>query len=201
MAQSPNPPDQTSPLLDLPGELRNRIYRAALLEDHIDVENACFAEPGLLRTCKMIRHETGPIFYAENMFEIEVRDYDSAAIVKWTKKEKRVAKEFKVEEMSARVSRGPQTPHWKNLVTAADRLAKGEIKLYLHLPCPSINLNDWSEKGLIRRVIYTKTAPPTFACLSSDLDWDFMRDLSVSGLHILLILENPLWKWNEPDEH
>lgn len=194
MAQPPDPPDQTSPLLGLPGELRNRIYRAALLEDHIDVTNASFTEPGLLRTCKLIRHEAGPIFYTENTFEIEVRDYDSAAIVKWTKKEKNVAKEFKVEEMSARVSKGPQTPHWQNLVTAADRLAKGEIKMYPYQPTGSVE-SMRGEKKLIQRVINLKATRRSSAFRRSFIEHQMIYDELVSVLHNFLILQNPLWGW------
>lgn len=73
----------------LPGELRNRIYRLALLEKDgpfiiIGQPNQCTlgpcahmklstAAPGILNTCRQIRHEAMPIFLAENTLKFDAR--------------------------------------------------------------------------------------------------------------------------------
>ena len=70
---------QTSLLLMLPAELRNRIYEMVLLRPevinlvyldprrlkHLEHE---VAQPSLTRTCHQIREETLPIFYGQNVF-------------------------------------------------------------------------------------------------------------------------------------
>jgi hypothetical protein len=56
-------------LLGLPGELRNRIWRFALLEDgDITIDVNHHQAPALLRTSRQCRQETAEIFYQENAF-------------------------------------------------------------------------------------------------------------------------------------
>jgi hypothetical protein len=69
--------NQTSPLLSLPGEIRNRIYRFALVaseeEGAIELSPEDYlARKQLLYVCKQIRVETEKIFYVENVFAINV---------------------------------------------------------------------------------------------------------------------------------
>ena len=65
---------QLSRLESLPAELRNIIYRYAVVEDepdyatkreHGDIQHK-FIQPALAMTCKQIREEVLPIFFAEN---------------------------------------------------------------------------------------------------------------------------------------
>ena len=68
---------ELSRLESLPGELLNRIYRYAVV-DNTMVEGALYVdepnkiwqtnEPALARTCKKFRYDILPIFYAENTF-------------------------------------------------------------------------------------------------------------------------------------
>ena len=70
-------------LLDLPGEIRNRIYHEVLVQgkpfdifkyDRFGSERSllniqrAFQQPGLTRSCKRIREESLPIFYGLNSF-------------------------------------------------------------------------------------------------------------------------------------
>lgn len=73
----------------LPGELRNKIYRLALNEEYgtftvCGRANQCslgpcthsrlpLAVPGLLSTCKQIRHEAMPVFLSENALKFDAR--------------------------------------------------------------------------------------------------------------------------------
>ena len=55
-------------LLDIPAELRNRIYDLVLNtqpSDMIEVDDRHFQEPNLLQTCRQIRQEASPIFHAQ----------------------------------------------------------------------------------------------------------------------------------------
>lgn len=71
-------------LLDLPAELRNDIYRLVVLQtDDIVVSTEGINEPPLLKACKQIRVEALPIYYAENSFELQIRDCNSNAVFKW----------------------------------------------------------------------------------------------------------------------
>ncbi|KAK3706704.1 hypothetical protein LTR37_012548, partial [Vermiconidia calcicola] len=52
-----------SPLLELPGELRNRIYGYVLVDDIIKLDSTGHTEPELLHTCKQVRKEAIRIYY------------------------------------------------------------------------------------------------------------------------------------------
>jgi hypothetical protein len=64
------------PLLELPGELRNRIYQLCLVSNPIIINSTTFPEPSLLKTCKQVRKEASTIFYGENQFQAWTRDFD-----------------------------------------------------------------------------------------------------------------------------
>lgn len=71
----------SSPLFKLPGELRNRIYRYALHSPKQPLEltpsNWAEHQPSLLRVSTQLRAEALPIFYLENFFSTEVRDWSA----------------------------------------------------------------------------------------------------------------------------
>ena len=58
---------------DLPAELRNQIYRDALIEEyHLVVDECVVEEPALLYSCKKIREEAIGIFYLENAWYLDI---------------------------------------------------------------------------------------------------------------------------------
>ena len=62
-----------------PGELRNRIYKYALLEhEEIGITSKGPGQPSLLRVCRGIRREATGIYYSENNFKLYVEDYKGA---------------------------------------------------------------------------------------------------------------------------
>ncbi|KAK6423119.1 hypothetical protein LTR95_016572 [Oleoguttula sp. CCFEE 5521] len=76
------------PIFKLPGELRNKIYRYALVAEDSDYTvMQCRSQlvPGLLNTCKAIRHECHAIYFMENSFVLLLRSYDCVLVEKWVK--------------------------------------------------------------------------------------------------------------------
>ena len=63
--------ETTSYLLELPPEIRNRIYLYAVVQEHdiaLFVPSANPLEPGLLAASRQIREEALSIFYGDNVF-------------------------------------------------------------------------------------------------------------------------------------
>jgi hypothetical protein len=63
---------KNSPLLSkLPGEMRNKLYRVALLEPFVEVDfKTIYNKTALLRTCGQIKEEASAVFYRESQFVI-----------------------------------------------------------------------------------------------------------------------------------
>ncbi|EME38594.1 hypothetical protein DOTSEDRAFT_181859 [Dothistroma septosporum NZE10] len=78
---------QKSPLLTMPGELRNEIYRHVLLDtgrtSAVQYDSTGFTRPALLNACKMIRFEALKMFYLENKFETTVNKYNPSTMLRW----------------------------------------------------------------------------------------------------------------------
>ena len=73
-------------LLGIPAELRNNIYRLALIKDkRIDISywQSEPTEPGLLQVCRQTRAESKEIYFKENKFFITVEGADATEYVKW----------------------------------------------------------------------------------------------------------------------
>jgi len=76
---------EKSALLSLPPEMRNRIYRAALVEGEISIAagQRPRPEPALLYTRRRIRDEALAIYYKENCFDFHIKDYDADNSIQW----------------------------------------------------------------------------------------------------------------------
>lgn len=67
--------------MDLPAELRNRIFRFALLQDRMIILSATSpSPPALLAVCCQIRSETIHVYYTENKFVLRFDDYNAESI-------------------------------------------------------------------------------------------------------------------------
>ena len=66
---------------ELPGELRNKIYRLVLITDKraIIVSKGRSFEPALLSTCRQIQKEATNIFYLGNSWTVDFYDWDYSA--------------------------------------------------------------------------------------------------------------------------
>lgn len=78
---SPPPERSSSKLLGLPAELRNRIYRFALIEPktiELDKSKWPAHQPAVLKTCRQIRHEALGVFYFGNKISTEILAWNPA---------------------------------------------------------------------------------------------------------------------------
>lgn len=74
----------TPTLMGIPGEIRNRIYRFALINDKsVRLDREACAEPALLSASRQIRKEARPIFQKENLFTIHVHDFVAPTKPHW----------------------------------------------------------------------------------------------------------------------
>jgi hypothetical protein len=127
-----------SPLFKLSAELRNTIYRLALVEDHDDfcVEPVVvddvngIPEPGLLLSNKVVRSEALGIFYYENDWNCEVRNFDPAPVLLLQSKFKMPFSEHPMFITITSVRREANRKTWRNLVSWLHMCHKGK--------CPSL---------------------------------------------------------------
>ena len=118
---------EQSALLRLPGELRNQIYRHALLsESPVAVTNQGFKEPPLLLACCQLRREAIGVFYEENEFYVYIPSYNSANLMKWTKKARVLHKEHGVEAKCEGTT-DCKIPNWKNPKRWLKRYHNGSV--------------------------------------------------------------------------
>ncbi|KAK5743813.1 hypothetical protein LTR17_002435 [Elasticomyces elasticus] len=81
-------------LLALPPELRNRIWEHTLVsrEPHVKIDKETWRQPPLLRTCKQIRQEAGPMYYGLNKFHMIQIDLDFEATVRFCQAARAIVK-------------------------------------------------------------------------------------------------------------
>lgn len=110
----------TSPLLNLPGELRNIIYRYALLDDNpVPVTTQGYNRSSLLGTCRRIRRETFTLFYEESIFLVRTVDYNRDNLYAWkTLLRSGIVCPTSLKWMTMCSNR---TPDWANVLTWARR--------------------------------------------------------------------------------
>ncbi|KAK4622091.1 hypothetical protein CLAFUW4_06607 [Fulvia fulva] len=78
--RTPPAPSKQCHLLELPAELRNRIYEL-VVADHTSIH-----QPNLMRTCRQTRGEALSLFYSTHIFHFsfEFDDVLPASLVGWT---------------------------------------------------------------------------------------------------------------------
>lgn len=107
---------QQSPLLSLPGELRNRVYEHVFLHEHpIDastydkMQDRRAATPPLLRTCHQLTIEGASIFFSKNIFAVgRARSYDTEWLEKLASEHRSLLTEVRMGHY--RVYYGPTSP-------------------------------------------------------------------------------------------
>lgn len=135
----------TSPLLKLPGELRNRIYRALLVSDsHILTNTSGIPEPPLLLASQQIRNEAITIYYNENKFTIPIPDYSSDIFLAVTQRVEQLRTRYKIAPWTVCTSPQPSLPNWSNVMQWLKRYHSGLITGVIDSPEQLLKL--WSER-------------------------------------------------------
>ncbi|KAK4955216.1 hypothetical protein LTR10_007411 [Elasticomyces elasticus] len=121
-------PRTSSALLNLPPELRNRIWEEALVSKKgstsIAINKHTWAQPLLLRTCKQIRKEAGPMYYSLNTFAIVHTDLDFRVHIRFCKS----AAKFAVALPRMTYFEGAVgLPRWDSLMIGAKAVHEGVI--------------------------------------------------------------------------
>jgi hypothetical protein len=157
-SSQPHSPSSRCHLLALPGELRNWIYRLAVVSNHsIEVGPKGYVRSALLATSHEIRAETLQIFYYENRFDILALELDPTTLARWcqmlTTLERTPSYQFNASNPCAadsaattaeiglisqrRISMNPhirQTAHWTNLMRWVHQWHIGAIPARLTYP-------------------------------------------------------------------
>lgn len=124
-SRSTLPERSSNSLLGLPAELRNRIYRFALIKPKtIDIDQSKWPthQPALLKTCKQIRREALGVFYFENKFCARIYDWDP--VVKDRFSRLMVAYNTKCPQLSHSFK---GSPNWTNLLEWLRAVHEGRI--------------------------------------------------------------------------
>jgi hypothetical protein len=181
-AQKGSLPDSVadSPLFKLPPELRNMIYRYAIIDNRAlrITKTAGIPEPALLSACKILKSETWKIFYLENTFLCEVDNYDPASLQIACRKQSKGSWPARSERISIgnlRLSQDGQRC-WTHLVA------------WLHLSreakCDGMghDATDDAEKGLLAGLFDVACQDPSSSRKSLDLLLKSMRP-ALTSLH------------------
>ncbi|EGP82872.1 uncharacterized protein MYCGRDRAFT_96972 [Zymoseptoria tritici IPO323] len=178
-----------SRLLALANELRNTIVGYVLTEDEpitVDAKLG-FTEPGLLLTCKQLRTEAAPVFYANNTFLLDQQDHDSDMLVLWKKKTKAVQQQWKVKPQIVDIC-AHQTPSWPNVRVWLERLYTGEVDI--SYPMGQRNIANEDLQSRVQRMALELVFITT-ACLRAEGN-DFSEE-KVETSHQILKKTNVLW--------
>lgn len=131
--QQPNPQLSSPPtsatnscqLLSLPGELRNRIYYAALVSERtIEIDKARWSthQPAFLKTCKTIRAEAYRLFYLENKISTNIHDWNP--VVKYEFQKLMAKHRIRPMQLNHYFTGGP---NWDNLMNWLQAVHQGRI--------------------------------------------------------------------------
>ena len=111
--------------LDLPPEMRNRVYKLALIEKDEEIEvDATWQPPALLSTCKQIRSETLHMAYQSNAFIFKITDCDASLFVAFDKHVESLPEELR-DTVSYKIRLFGRD--WDNLMVWCRHVWKGEV--------------------------------------------------------------------------
>lgn len=167
-----------SPLLTLPPEIRNEIYRYVLVtENNIRVEHDQKPppDPALLLTCSQIRNEAIRIFYCGNRFSLSARNHDVQRLHSWYK--------FKIKYQPRILLTVNYTDkNWHNLVQWLELFFKREM----------LGLSDCYEDGTIKKRVLNTFFRLVRKMRKAGMDWERVSGM-LEEVHLLLKLQYTGW--------
>ncbi|KAF2161602.1 hypothetical protein M409DRAFT_58992 [Zasmidium cellare ATCC 36951] len=182
---------QSSRLLALPGELKNRIYRLALLQPKdtpiLITSTGYDLGGGLLQTSKQIRSEALKIFYYENQFKHTVQRLDVSPAIHFCRTLAKV--DLGPPSKQHRVSLLVEvflTPHWPNLLEWLRLTHQGFMSLPVEGMTPSAgNLAFEAEKKVVASMFEAVKA-------LKRQPWRLVREV-LRGMRQVLVVLEPSW--------
>lgn len=176
------------PLLQLPAELRNEIYKEALLsKSWIKITASGVPEPGLLRVCKQTRRECMQMFYNEGWFDIDIVDYDSSILVKWTKFYRELRRKYGVEvKLCGPFGWETWNPNWENLKLWLKRNHEHTVSMRFRRPSTGASFSS-SLDGLVIGGMFQIVQAMMFN------SWRDVERL-LDEQHCILVEIDPRWK-------
>ena len=183
--------EKKSKLLELPGELRNRIYRYTLLNNDeavVEIDHNGIPEPALLLTCKKTRREGGEICYMENTFQLLVLNYDSRTVMRWASKMRVIRTNFETTLQPFSITTHGQ-PNWQNLRLWLQRYHSQRINWALTMFQSELDeMSSWTRVEL--RVI---AAMFHMVEAAREVPWDRLA-LEIEEHHQILVEVDIQWK-------
>lgn len=173
-----------SPLLLLPPELRNKIYREVLVKDDFITASTQLQQPSLLRTNHQIRTGTLQIYYAEIHFRWHVHDLNAGTYIQWASSSKhRRTTSISFELHGDR--------NWKNLLHGLEasytRRACGLV-----MPKPPLPPISMAELAPVARVAY-KFFETTWKMRKKGLSWKRVKR-RLKYLYEILVAADMEWE-------
>lgn len=171
--------------LDLPPELRNRIYRDATVStEQIRVQDAGYARPPLLSTCRQVRSEAVAIYYAENVFKFYIQKYDSTTAFRF----RSTLPELKQQPTQTKDNGYSNTPHWRNLLMWLQRYHKGEVG---RVSCAEVQRKASAQEDVV-------VVGGMFSIVAelSDLPWVRVKKILMAQRAVLEVLDP---RWSAPE--
>ncbi|KAK5127467.1 hypothetical protein LTR85_006806 [Meristemomyces frigidus] len=165
-----------SPLLKLPAELRNAIYRLSVVERNkvmISSRRPAPPQPGIMQVSRQVRAEIVSIYYKENTFGHIIRDYDYRLYRKWC-----LSSKFRVK--SNMVFKTHKPTNWANLLEWVKAWYHGECGFPGPLPdgVPSV------ECSMVKMAVRMRDRHL--------LSWDEVAS-NLEDAHQALVAVNPAW--------
>ncbi|WMI39068.1 uncharacterized protein CLAFUR5_20359 [Fulvia fulva] len=173
-------------ILELPAELRNRIYRLTLSqEEQMDVTETGFEIPGVLKTCRQIRSEALAIYFYENRFRVTGASWNSDTLFKLTSTIKSMGLDTEKMPVDGRWTLGP--PSWKNLMLWLQRYHAQELQLRPSRPASMLKIE---VKDPVR---YAVGSLGVIVDRSRDQSWTRVKK-TLDALRPMLIILNRRWE-------
>ena len=172
-------------LLGLPAEVRNRIYRFALIEnDVLELSATSPTPPGLLIVSKQIREETVAMYYTENRFILVIVDFDGEAVTRPVEVYRKcftptgTGAQAKQQGIIGIYTAG--VPNWRNLVGWCKAIHRGSMPVLKERPGGGDRMN--MSIAAIHKVVWGMRSRP----------WEEVEEV-FEGFRKIMVLLDQAW--------
>ena len=173
--------DSSVHFLSLSPEVRNIIYRFAIVEDGLIVihqQSPPPQQPGLLQVSRQIRQEAIDIYYQENLFRWRLRNYNADRYIRWCQSS--LSRYLANDELCFKIVEGSK---WENILQwlEAD---------YLDI-APSLAIDENEPYGHITAVSRLFEMAHNLRMLG--LSWEQVKQ-QLETVRLALAAVDPMWR-------